>query len=333
MQSIVKYTSLVLAVCLGCLVGCKTDTSKKDKVDTTPTKQRKVPSFSADSTYRFVEEQLAFGVRYPGSEGQQKMIDYLSQKLEGYGAKVVKQDFQVNFLDQKDITATNIIASYNPKQSKRVLLAAHWDSRMIAEKDEDPIRQKQPIMGADDGATGTAALLEIARLIHTHGIDIGIDLVFFDAEDQGDDSDATTWCLGSQYWTKHPHKNGYKAKYGILLDMIGAKGAKFGREYYSTQYAGPVLNKVWKLAQAMGYGDYFQDFDAKGVMDDHFYIIENLRIPTIDIINRPIGTTKHGFGHYHHTHKDNIDIVDKRSLKVVGQVVTAVIYNESSGKF
>jgi len=315
------------------LSSCKTDKKTTTAVVATPTNIRKVPSFQADSAYQFVEDQLSFGHRYPGSEGQQKMINYISDKMSGYGATVIKQDFRVDFLGRKDQPATNIIASFHPEKSKRVLLAAHWDSRLIAEKDEDPAKQDDPIMGADDGATGTAALIEIGRLIAANGIDIGIDLVFFDAEDQGDDSSPTTWCLGSQYWTKNPHKNGYKAKYGVLLDMIGAKGASFGREGYSNYYAKPVLDKVWKLAQNMGYGDFFQDYDAGGVTDDHYYINEVLRIPTIDIINRPVGTTEHGFGHYHHTHKDDLDIVDKRALKVVGQVVTAVIYNESNGRF
>jgi len=315
-------------------IGCKTDkkatTSTAVDVQTT---QRKVPSFQADSAYQYVQDQLSFGHRYPGSEGQQKMITYITNKMNNFGAKVIRQDFEVDFLGRTNQPATNIIASFNPEKSKRVLLCAHWDSRLIAEKDEDPSKKEQPIMGADDGATGTAALIEIGRLIAANGIDIGIDLIFFDAEDQGDDTAVTSWCLGSQYWAKNPHKNGYKAKYGILLDMIGAKGAQFGREGYSTYYAKPILDKVWKLAQNMGYGDYFQDYDAGGVTDDHYYVNEILRIPTIDIINRPIGTTEHGFGHYHHTHKDNIDIVDKRALKVVGQVVTAVIYNESNGRF
>lgn len=327
-----KIVWLLTLTLLVTAVACKQDPKPKAPAPEV-TNQRKVPSFSADSTYKFVEEQLAFGYRYPGSEGQQKMISYLSGKLESYGAKVVKQDFQVDFLGKTDVTATNVIGSFNPELEKRVLLCAHWDSRLIAEKDEDEERQDDPIMGADDGATGTAALLEIARLIKENGIDIGIDIVLFDAEDQGNSDDEKSWCLGSQYWSKNPHVPNYKAKYGILLDMVGAKDARFGREYFSTQFAKPVLDKVWKLAQAIGYGDYFQDYDAGGVTDDHYYVNTILRIPTIDIINRPVGTTKHGFGHYHHTHKDDIDIVDKRTLKVVGQVVTAVIYNESNGKF
>lgn len=336
MKNITKICTLLLLGMAISFTACKTDGKKAASTENIPApKQRKVPSFRADSAYQFVVDQLTFGVRYPGSEGQQKMINYITSKMKGYGAKVYTQDFRVDFLGLKDQPATNIIASFNPEVSKRVLLCAHWDSRYIAEKDADPAMQKKPIMGADDGATGTAALIEIARLIKENGIDIGIDLVFFDAEDQGDDSSNTTWCLGSQYWSKNPHVSGYKAKFGILLDMVGAKGAQFGREYYSANFPGTkrVQDKVWQLAQAMGYGDYFQDFDAGGVMDDHYYVNQVRGIPTIDIINRPVGTTEHGFGHYHHTHKDDISIVDKRTLKVVGQVVTAVIYNESSGKF
>lgn len=316
---------------------CKDDSKKKSTTVTKPkpVKVVKIPKFSQDSAYVRVQEQLAFGYRYPGSEGQTKMIAYLDRLLSGYGAKVYKQDFTVDFMTVTGAPATNVIASFNPDASKRIMLSAHWDSRFIAEKDPDVSKQNKPIMGADDGASGTAVLLEIARLLKETPIDMGVDLVFFDAEDQGDSGDGKqeTWCLGSQYWGKNPHVEDYKAKYGILLDMVGAKNAEFGREAISMQIAPQLMNKVWELAGNMGYGKYFQNFDAGGVTDDHYYVFLHRRFPIIDVINTPKGKDKYGFGAYHHTHDDNIDIIDKNTLKAVGKVITAVVYNESMNRF
>lgn len=324
---------LRISICLFFLASisaCKSE-PKKQAVVETPVKQRLVPPFNVDNAYASVEKQLSFGHRYPGSEGQKKMISYISEELKKQGAKVYTQDYKVSFLGVKDAPATNIIGSFNPEATKRVMLCAHWDSRLIAEKDEDPAKQNDPIMGADDGATGTGALLEIARIIKEHGIDIGVDLVFFDAEDQGDNNEG--WCLGSDYWGQNPHVPDYRAKYGILLDMIGAKGAQFGREANSQRYARSVMDKVWNLAQQMGYSNYFQDYNSGAIEDDHVHVMEHRKFPVIDIINRPIREGAPDFGHYHHTHKDDISIVDKNVMKAVGQVVTAVLYRENNGKF
>lgn len=309
-------------------IGCKDD-KKTKTVDKQPVKIVPIPKFNEDNAYKFIEEQLAFGFRYPGSEGHAKTVDYLAGKLEEYGAKVTRQKFTVDFLTKKNVSATNIIGAYNPEMKNRIMLAAHFDSRLIAEKAKD--KKDQPIMGADDGASGVGVLLEIARLLKDNEINAGIDIVLFDAEDQGEtgEKEVDTWCLGSQYWGKNPHVANYKADFGILLDMVGAKNARFGHEGISKQVAPQVISKVWTLAQNMGYGNYFQDFDAGGITDDHFYVIKHRKFPMIDIINRPVGETDHGFGHYHHTHDDNIDIIDKNTLKAVGKVVTAAIWNAS----
>lgn len=316
------------------LVGCKND-KKVEAPKTTTKKIVKIPKFDEENAYQSVKDQLVFGYRYPGTEGHKNLIQYIMDNLSANGAQVHTQDFKVDFLDVKGADATNIIGSYNPENSERVMLAAHFDSRMIADKDES--KQDQPIMGADDGASGVAVLLEIARLIHENDIDLGVDLVFFDAEDQGLSGEEAgtqeTWCLGSQYWGQNPHVAGYTASYGILLDMVGAKNAQFGKELLSKQNAGNILNKVWKLAGNMGYGNFFQEFNAGGITDDHFYVMKYRKFPMINIINRPVEETEHGFGAYHHTHQDNIDVIDKNTLKAVGKVVTATIYNTSMGRF
>ena len=159
---------------------------------------------------------------------------------------------------------------------------------------------------------------------------MGVDMIFFDAEDQGDSETQNSWALGAQYWGLNKVPKVYNAKYGILLDMVGAEGAIFGREEYSYVNARDVQDKVWTLAKRMGYSDFFRDETSGGVMDDHYWVMKNGGIKMIDIISQP-NENRSSFGDYHHTHDDNINIISKRTLRVVGQVVTAVLYNESIG--
>lgn len=129
----------------------------------------------------------------------------------------------------------NIVATFNPHASKRILLAAHWDSRPYADHDPDDSKHRTPIDGANDGASGVGVLMEVARLLSLQPVEdrLGVDIVFFDLEDYGPHNDVRTagdddyWALGSQYWSKTPHLPGYKANFGILLDMVGAKMRSF----------------------------------------------------------------------------------------------------------
>ncbi|MBK8620878.1 MAG: M28 family peptidase [Saprospiraceae bacterium] len=308
--------------------GCKDDkkSDSKDVSTDTPKQKAVVPPISADSVYFFVEKQLSFGTRVPGSEGHKKMKDWLVATCKSYGLEVEVQEFKASFLGKKDVPSYNIIASLNPDHKKRVILAAHWDTRLIAEKDPDPSRQKDPIMGADDGGSGVAALLEIMRVMSSKPIDLGVDFIFFDAEDQGEDGG--NWCIGSQYWSKNPHQKGYTAEWGILLDLVGAKGATFHKEEISRYFAGKYVDKVWDLAHKMGYGKYFIKQNVGQIQDDHYFVNTIAKIPMLDIIyTTPAGM----FGSYHHTHKDDIGIIDKDVLKAVTQVTTATIYKYSDG--
>lgn len=333
MKELLKYTSFIIFLSLF-TIACKTDkkTSSDVPVSTNVTK-RNVPKFIQENAYNLIQKQVDFGPRYPGTKAHRELIEYLTQELEKYTDKVIQQDFKASFLDEKNVDATNVIGIINPDLKKRILLAAHFDTRKIAEKDENEALRKKPILGADDGASGVAVLLEIARLIKENGIDIGVDIVLFDAEDNGDTGTNKNWCLGSKYWSKNPHIKGYKAEFGILLDLVGAKNAEFGKEYYSQQSASKYLDKIWTLARNMSYGNYFLDMESGSVEDDHVYVIKNLRIPMIDIINMSRINGRNGFDHYHHTHKDDMNIIDKNTLKAVGKVVTASIYNFSNGTF
>ena len=291
-----------------------------------------VPEFSADSAYAFVQKQVDFGPRVPNTAGHRQTKEWLIQKFEEFGLEVQTQDFQVTSYDNQLWDLTNIIASYNPTATKRVLLAAHWDTRRIADKDTERI--DEPIDGANDGGSGVAVLLEIARIIQDSPIkpEIGIDFILFDGEDDGEPEHSNTrsnsqiwWCLGSQHWSKTPHQKGYSAYYGILVDLVGAKGARFYREGYSMYFAKNIVNKVWNFASELGYSDFFIMRDAPEIIDDHKFVNENAGIPMINIVEF---SPDFGFGHYHHTHSDNMDIIDKRSLRAVGQTVLFTLYQE-----
>lgn len=290
------------------------------------------PAFNADSAYAFVQKQVDFGPRVPESQGHYDTKNWIISKLEGYGWSVQTQEFQIKTYDGLTWDLTNIIASYNPTATKRILLAAHWDTRRIADKDTE--RLNEPIDGANDGGSGVGVLMEIARTIASQDLkpDVGIDIIFFDGEDDGEPDKASTtnnsqiwWCHGSQYWSKNRHIPNYSAYYGILVDLVGAKNAKFYREGYSRQYASGIVTKVWGNAAKIGHSDFFIQKDAPEILDDHAFVNAIAGIPMIDIIEF---SPDYGFGHYHHTHKDNMDLIDQRSMRAVGETILFTVYQE-----
>ncbi len=319
----ITYTCLLVVGML--IAGCKPEVQKIPQEQI----QVKVPVFNADAAYELVKEQLAFGPRYTNSDGHAQIRDWLLAKAETYADEVIRQDFTAQAYNGDMLNGTNIIARYKPEIAERVLLCAHYDTRHIADK--DTIDQDKPILGADDGASGVAVLLEIARQLKENPIPMGVDIVFFDAEDYGADTNGETdsWGLGSQHWAGNLHEPDYQVKYGILLDMVGAEGARFTKEGNSRASAGTVVNKIWALAKRMNKQQYFVDENTGSIIDDHFFIIREAGIPMVDIVNHPEDNL---FGFYHHTHQDNLDVIDPASLQAAGQVVLAVVYNESNGK-
>lgn len=304
-----------------------------------------VPTFNADSAYYFVKKQVDFGPRVPGTAAHKKCAGWLASEFKRFGMTVVEQKFTAQtYFGARE--AVNIIAQYKPELNNRILLCAHWDSRHIADKDTR--NQNSAIDGADDGASGVGVLLEMARLLQTNPVEMGVDLICFDAEDLGDDREhenvnsvmtqsnpemqARTWCLGSQHWARNLHKPGYTAQFGVLLDMVGARGAVFPREGYSAQNAPRIQDRIWSIAAELGYGASFPNRDGGGVTDDHVFVMSGTRIPTVDIISIPNEPPK-SFGAYHHTHDDNMSIIDPKTLGMVGKVVTTVVYRAGAGIF
>ena len=290
-----------------------------------------VPIFNSDSAYYFIEQQVNFGPRPISSAGWEQCGDYLFQTLKKYTPYVHEQNPQITTYDEKKHMLRNIIAEFQPEKNNRILLCAHWDTRHIA--DHDTINKQDPILGANDGGSGTAVLLEIARQLSIKESNIGVDIILFDAEDYGQPEESLmsqkqdTWCIGSQYWSKNLHKVNYYPRYGILLDMVGAKNAIFKYEAVSKYFAERILNKVWGVASDLGYSQYFQYETTPEIMDDHYYINTIAKIPTIDIIEHDNKTTS-GFNKHWHTHSDNMQNVNKKTLQAVGQTVLTVVYNE-----
>ena len=321
------YATLMLLLGLT-LFQCKSEPAPVQEAPKV-VKDLKVPAFSRDSAYKYVQTQVDFGYRNMGSPGHEACKIWIVSQLNSFGVATTEQDFTATLFDGSSHPATNIIGKINSSNPKRIVLAAHWDSRQMAEKDSDPEKRDQPILGADDGGSGVAVLLELARTLQANPIELGIDFVFFDAEDAGASGvqQNETWCLGSQYWSRN--FSGTKPRYGILLDMVGSRSATFPQEGWSLQYAPQVVQNIWKLGQSMGYGHYFVNKRVAGLVDDHMYVNQIAKIPMIDIINY----AQNSFGSYHHTHDDDMDIIDKRTLGVVGQVVLAHIMREDAGMY
>jgi len=330
-----KKADILIITLLFFVISCNDSTKNKAK---TITKDEPItiaaPSFDRDSAFYFVKTQTSFGPRVPNTEAHKKCAQFLQTQLKNYCDRVIVQSFVTHTYDGTKINGKNIIGSFFPEKEKRILLAAHWDSRPFADNDPNPANRDKPIDGANDGASGVGILLEIARQLKEKNPAVGIDIVFFDVEDWGprnsQNVEGDWWCLGSQYWAKNQHAINYKAEYGILLDMVGAPNAKFMQEWHSMHYASRIVSKVWAKAYQLGYKDYFLNIGSNPVTDDHVYVSKIAKIPMINIIHQD-NSTETGFNPTWHTLHDNISNIDKHTLYVVGTTVLAVLYEE--GKY
>ena len=331
-RNIVLSTALLLSAAFTTACGSsnKRNSSEENKLE--PQTSVQAPAFNADSAYLYIQNQVEFGPRVPNTQAHKACGEFLAKKLESFGAKVYNQHVELIAYDGTLLKSRNIIGAYNPESKKRVMLCAHWDSRPYADNDNAK-NHHTPIDGANDGASGVGVLLEIARQLQLQNTNIGIDIIFFDSEDYGTpdfykgDYKEDTWCLGSQYWGRIPHVADYKARFAILLDMVGGKNARFHYEGYTKRTAHNAMMKVWDIAHETGYANYFVKKDGGEVIDDHVYVNRFRQIPCVDIIHYDTQSNT-GFNPTWHTLEDNISNIDKASLKAVGQTVMNVIYNE-----
>lgn len=291
------------------------------------------PNFNADSAYIYLQEQCDFGPRTMNSTAHDKCEKWIIQKFEQYGCKVTTQKATLNGYDGTPLRSTNIIASYNPEATTRIMFCAHWDCRPWADNDPDSTNWHKPIVAANDAASGVGVMIELARILKGSGLELGVDFICFDAEDYGTpqwfegEDPGDTWALGAQYFANNLPE-GYAPRYGILLDMVGGVGAKFYREGMSMQYAPAIVKKVWNAARQVGYGSYFPKDDGGMITDDHIPVNQTANIPCIDVIPYYPDCAQSSFGPTWHTIADNMDNIDKNTLKAVGQTMVQVLFTE-----
>jgi hypothetical protein len=276
------------------------------------------PEFSADSAFAHLRRQVGFGPRVPGMDGHAKQLTWMQEYLRARADTVVLQPFTHDAADGKHLEMTNLFARFKPEERNRVLLVAHWDTRPTADNERDAARRAQPIPGANDGASGTAVLLELANVLSRHSPPIGVDLLFVDGEDYGPDSE--DMYLGAKYFAANLPA-GYRPLYGILLDMIGDQNPVFPQEGNSQEQAPEVVQRVWSIAEDLGHGAVFVKRAGGYITDDHV-TLNQAGLRTIDIIDFDYGP---GNG-YWHTLDDDTSHVSPRGLGVVGSVLIALIF-------
>ena len=275
------------------------------------------PPFDGDAAYAHVRTQVGFGPRFVGSEGHARQLEWMVAHLRARADTVELQRFTHRFQDGETRELTNVIARFRPDAAERVLLLTHWDTRSVADEEQDRSRREQPIPGANDGASGTAVLLEIADVLSRHPPPVGIDLLFIDGEDYAPGD----MFLGAEHFADNLPPESERPRYGILLDMVGDTDPWFPMEENSRGHAPELLDRVWATAERLGYADFFVREDVPAVIDDHLPLNE-AGLPTILIIDPDYGPDSS----YWHTHDDDLRNTSPRGLEAVGRVVLAVVF-------
>lgn len=288
--------------------------------------QSELGNFNADSAYLYLAKQVAFGPRVPNTESHRLTGDWLISELKRHGANVIEQKADIKTFDGTILNARNILGQINPGSKERILLLAHWDCRPWADQDPDPQKRNLPVDGANDGASGVAILLELARQLALNPVNIGVDILFVDAEDWGEEGDDESWALGTKYFVENPPIKGFSPRGAILLDMVGGEGATFCREYFSEHSAPRLADAIWQTAAQLGYGKMFLNRMGSAIMDDHVQLIK-AGIPSIDIIEyHPY--EENGFNSRWHTTSDNLEGISKETLAAVGNTILVFLRNQ-----
>ena len=263
----------------------------------------------------YVERQLAFGPRIPNTAGHRDAGDWLAAELALRADTVIVQAWTHITARGDTLALRNFFARFRPEATERVLFLAHWDTRPRADRSANLAAQRQPVPGANDGASGVAVLLGIADALKARAPAVGVDLLFVDGEDWGDFSDSTEALIGSRYFAAHLPP-GYQPLYGVLFDMVGDKDLQLHWEGYSQSFAPEVVQRVWAFAERLGYDRVFQPGVRHTLVDDHVPLQEaGLRV--IDVVDFDYP--------YWHTTEDTFDKVSAASLKIVGDVAIALV--------
>lgn len=286
-----------------------------------------LPEFDPQRAYAHVEAQVAFGPRVPGTAGHDAARQWLVERLGIRADRIVEQQVALPLPQGDTLRGSNLIASWDLDAPRRVLLAAHWDSRPHADNDPDPARRAEPVLGANDGASGVAVLLEIARLLDLHERDAetGVDIVLFDLEDLGTtdaavpDSLRVPFAIGSELFVQHNPQ--YRPAWGVLLDMVGDSDLRIPKEGFSVRYAPEVVERVWAAARR-AEAPAFLDEAGAAIQDDHVPFLRQ-GIPVVDLIHTPFPDTWH-------TTADTPENVSPASLGQVGRVLVELLWGEEA---
>jgi glutaminyl-peptide cyclotransferase len=320
----IKYIIPVLLLSLIFVSCSKHEQEPVQKPQFDVIKSSNVPSYIGKNAYTYVEKQVSFGPRNPGSAGHKLALNYLKNELTKYADGVKLQNFSYPGYNET-LDLSNIIAEFNPNAKNRIMLAAHWDTRPRAEESKDTSKQSLPILGANDGGSGVGVLLELARVLKEKKIDYGIDIVLLDGEDYGKKSDLGNYCLGAKYFAAN--LGDYKPAFGILLDMVGDKEASFPKEGQSINYAPDIVNMIWGMANQIGAGT-FSNADYPEIYDDHVALNQG-GIRTVDIIDIELigADTPDPRRNYWHTNNDTMENISAETLQQVGDVLVNIIYS------
>lgn len=317
------------------MTGCQKKTNNDTTTDTDTAAVVK-NTFDADSAWQFCDKQCAFGPRTMNSEAHEQCKQWIIAKFQQYGCETIEQKADLKGYDGTILKSTNIIARTKGDPDKpRIIICAHWDSRPWADNDPDSTNWRKPVMAANDGASGVAVMLELARIIQADTtLQVGVDFICFDAEDWGtpqwlNRTEDESWALGSKYWAQNEtYPKQFAAQYGILLDMVGGENARFYQEGVSRYYAQHIIDKVWNAARIAGFSDYFPNEEGGTINDDHLPMNQFAKIPTIDIIPFYADNKQSSFGSTWHTISDDMKHIDKNTLKAVGQTLLQLLYTE-----
>ena len=272
-----------------------------------------VPPFSGRNAHNLLRRQVEFGPRVAGMAGHAAQLAWMTRHLAERADSVFTQSFDHTDSEGRALRMSNLFARFNAGARDRILLVAHWDTRPTA--DMDSVRPREPIAGANDGASGTAVLLELASVLSSHSPPIGVDILLVDGEDYGPGE--RDMYLGAKYFAAHQPQN-FQPLYGILLDMVGDRDPRYPIEGNSAELAPEVVDRVWSVAEQIGLGSMFPRTEGTRITDDHIPL-NKAGIRTINIID-------FDYDHWH-THGDVVENTSPQGLEAVGKVLTALIYN------
>ena len=319
----ILYNIVLAAMLLSMSCSSASGNSESSNAPKAMSEEKSDVVFDADSAFSYIVTQVGFGPRVPGSTAHAACADWLAAWLREKGAVVDDKTERIKHpVDGSGLEVRNIFARFNPDAAERILILAHYDTRPWADADSDAANHNKPIDGANDGGSGVAVAMELARHASNLPKNRGLDVLFVDQEDSGYSGNDDSWCIGSAYWAMNqPYSAGNLPRFAVLLDMVGGRNARFPREYFSEAHASQINDIVWSTARRLGYTERFPDVIGGAINDDHIPLLR-AGIPTIDIIE----TTAYGFNPTWHTLDDNLDNIDKTTLKEVGDVMLHIIY-------